>query len=154
MLRKIIWREMTSGPPTTVELGNAQEDFGAQSCSRLLRSRGRRGPIFHPLISKLVLVIRGDHFRALRIRRSLRRCAAGQVCPTPRPVKVRGDSGEFSPGHLRAFRLRRTASHRPTAIRHRTCGAPHARSQGGAKLQSYRGGNFSFTQYWLVPGCF
>ncbi len=53
--------------------------------------------------------------------------------------------GEFSPGCLRAFCLHRTASHRRTAIRHRTSGAPHARSQGRAKLRSYCGGHFSFT---------
>jgi hypothetical protein len=84
----------------------------------------------------------------------------GVVWPTLRGFDVIDDipssknSQEFSPGRLRAFPTRRTASHRQTAIRHRTCGAPHAHSLGGAELRSYRGGHFLFYLNWLVRGRF
>jgi hypothetical protein len=60
----------------------------------------------------------------------------------PCPVKVQGDSRELNPRRLLAFCRRRTALCHQTAIRHCTCGAPHAHSQGGAKLRSYHGGHF------------
>ncbi len=63
---------------------------------------------------------------------------------TPCSVEVRGDSRDFTPGHLLVFCRCRTALRRQTAIRQCTCGAPHARSQGGAELWSFCGGHFAF----------
>jgi hypothetical protein len=72
----------------------------------------------------------------------------------PCPIKDQGDSRDFTHGRLLAFCRRRINLRRQTAIRHRTCGAPHARFQGGAKLWSYSGGRFVLNLIWLVSRCF
>jgi hypothetical protein len=59
------------------------------------------------------------------------------------PSRFEDTQGIFPPGRFLAFRRHRPAIRCWTAILC-TCGAPHARSQGGADLRGYRGGRFAF----------
>jgi hypothetical protein len=57
----------------------------------------------------------------------------------PRPVEVQEESRDFTPGRFLAFRRRRTALRCRTAIRHHTCGAPHALLRVGLNFGAIMG---------------